>query len=234
VIAALAALAVAMYLVLVVGRSAGEPVLTGSTQFDFGQLDFDGSILKVTHVFSLTNTSDRTVRVEKVVSSCGCAVADVKPRRVLPGQDVAVTAHLTFQTPGYRQALISLVLDGRSPLTLTMSGTARRLHTLYAAQRSLRLDPLAETQITLIATSLGSEVPPSAPCISAQGGVRCAFLGWELVHGLRRDIGRPARWHGAISVIGGAQNPPRGSKLIVEGPGGAVFKVDLTGRSLGS
>jgi hypothetical protein len=183
---------VVVLIALIVGGPIEARAFTGSTQFDFGHLDFVGSALERTHVFSLKNTSDRAVRIERVVSSCGCAVADVTPRTLPPGQEVKVTAQLTFQNPGYRQATISLVFGDRSPLNPTLSGTADRVHSLYAAQRAVRLEPLSERQVTLVATSLGSEAPPAVPRVEAQHGVACtsgdgsSYIACEVTSGVLR------------------------------------------------
>jgi hypothetical protein len=60
-------------------------------KFDFGARS---NTLKVEHSFTLTNTGDQPLVIDRVQTSCGCTVAEVNPKTVEPGQSTQVKSVL--------------------------------------------------------------------------------------------------------------------------------------------
>ena len=65
------------------------PVMTFETKsHDFGDVK-QGE--KVTHIFKYKNTGTDTLRIDNIVSSCGCTVPNSYERVVAPGANASIT-----------------------------------------------------------------------------------------------------------------------------------------------
>lgn len=64
--------------------------------WDFGQVK-EGEVL--VHEFKLKNTSSRMLRIQSLFASCGCTVAEIEKKSLLPGE--TVTIKVQFNSHGY-------------------------------------------------------------------------------------------------------------------------------------
>lgn len=98
--------------------SCDEPV------FDFGTVD---NRTTVEHTFILKNTGDTTLEIQNVRAACGCTVADINPKEVLPGGESRLTARLNLQGRSGPQSK-SITITSNDPqnnqYVVTMNGTA--------------------------------------------------------------------------------------------------------------
>ena len=105
-------------------------------EHDFG---FVRSGEKREHTYRITNTTDRTWTVQKVVNTCSCAVASVSESTVSPGADLDVSVvyssgeravndrrrvMVVFREKGVAPVVLRVLARVRPPLTLTNSSIA--------------------------------------------------------------------------------------------------------------
>jgi len=70
---------------------AGDPF-----SWDFGRVK-EGSVLK--HDFSFKNSSEETLKILDINTSCGCTVSSVNKKVLLPGEETVI--EVKFKTAGY-------------------------------------------------------------------------------------------------------------------------------------
>ncbi len=77
------------------GQTGGPKITLDQTEFDFGNVT-EGD--KLTHVFTIKNTGDAPLLIDRVRTSCGCTVADLKTKEIAPGASGEV--EVSFDTKG--------------------------------------------------------------------------------------------------------------------------------------
>lgn len=101
---------------------AGADIMVEEPDFSFGSVP-DGT--QVTHDFVISNPGDEILNIQRVVSSCGCTVADY-PKTVAPGSTGII--HVKANTSGYggrtfnRQLLIRTNITGKESFRLRITG----------------------------------------------------------------------------------------------------------------
>jgi len=112
-------------LCLTAAPAIGAPqIAVVEAKHDFGAAQ-TGS--RVSHTFSLRNSGDAELRIEKVEPACGCTVAELERKTLAPGS--AVPLNVTLSLKGRRGSLRkSVVIHSNDPetpkLVLWMNGTA--------------------------------------------------------------------------------------------------------------
>lgn len=216
-------------------------ILAGVAEHDFGDVLYDGTKLKLKHKFVLKNERERTIRILDIASSCGCTIADISSRVVPPGAEVEVTVALTMDSPTRRRESVWLAIEGaKEPMTLTVSGAARRRHRVYAMQAAIPLSAESDERVLIVATHYESDLTPADPDVGAPNGVSASFEGWQLLYPHDQGMGRPARWHGIISLRRLDADLPLSLKLSIsvapaDDESGIVseIEIDLGGRPWG-
>lgn len=110
------------------------PVRFTEETFDFGVImEEDGP---VTHVFSLTNTSDKPVMILSVKPSCGCTTPEWSKEPILPGKSGVVKAQFDPKgRPGYfhKSLTVTTDFDGQ-PITLYIKGQVSSRNVTHASE----------------------------------------------------------------------------------------------------
>jgi hypothetical protein len=81
---------------------------------------------KIDHIFALKNSGDATLTIGQVSTSCGCTVANVSSRSIVPGQSGEIKA--TFNSANFTGSISKSIYvhtndPGRPVYTLTIKGT---------------------------------------------------------------------------------------------------------------
>lgn len=88
------------------------PLLFDSLEYDFGEIEESDGI--VSHTFVFTNTSDETVVIDNVSTSCGCTTADYPTDPIPPGQLCGFTVNFNpARTEGRVYRDIEIFVRGR-------------------------------------------------------------------------------------------------------------------------
>jgi len=77
------------------GDTGGPKITIEQTEFDFGNVT-EGD--KLTHTFEIKNTGTAPLVIDRVRTSCGCTVADLKTKEIAPGASGQI--EVTFDTKG--------------------------------------------------------------------------------------------------------------------------------------
>lgn len=134
--------------------AASQPVLTQAveqksnafvfekTKHDYGTIT-EGEIVEVK--FPFKNTTDRTINIKAINTSCGCTSANDNPRVIAPGQasEIKVSFNSTGK-PGKGQKTISVVTDETEAgglYTLTIGGEVTQ--TLFSSEPVINLGELS-------------------------------------------------------------------------------------------
>lgn len=83
------------------------------SEYDFGKI---GKYEKVYHTFHFTNTSDREVRIDSAVASCGCTEPKVQKNILLPGESSTMEVGFDpFGKKGRDVKTVSVFIHGEEP-----------------------------------------------------------------------------------------------------------------------
>lgn len=217
---------------LVPGGDEG-PVLApleGELVHDFGNHRMSETMLKLEHTFRLRNKGNRTLHILDVVSTCGCAVADIDRRTVAPGATLAIPVTLTLQQPVRRNETIWVQIAGYDSVRLRVSGAAQRIQNITAATSSILLDAEEEKTILLIATDYATDLEPPRPRVETPAAVQAKAGEWRQIFTGEVAKGRPARWEAVVTVRSPMSAPIRGSKLLIHFDPELTLEIDLSGR----
>ena len=101
---------------------AGADIMVEEPNFSFGSVP-EGT--QVAHDFIISNPGDEILNIQRVVSSCGCTVADY-PKTVAPASTGII--HVKVNTSGYggktfnRQLLVRTGIPGKESFRLRITG----------------------------------------------------------------------------------------------------------------
>jgi hypothetical protein len=202
--------------------------LKGVSSHDFGRVWFNRKAIELEHRFVLQNKSSEPVTIEKVSSSCGCAVGNVQRSQLQAGEQTEVSVRLRLSQPGPQSESVWLNLGDRGIHELKVSAIAKVKGEFYCLQRAVAVRPGKDATLVLVATRLDNGQAPPDPEFIPPEHVTVRFGGWQLIHESDQAIGRPARWQALIYVAGGRELRQRTSMLIRSKTGDEI-KVDLTG-----
>ncbi len=97
-------LSILMLLVILIfsGQAMAKPELTiTSSQFDFGYAPYN---TKISHSFWLFSTGDETLKIEKIITGCGCTKAPLTKNIIPPGDSALL--EIIFNTNKYKNRVI--------------------------------------------------------------------------------------------------------------------------------
>lgn len=167
-----------------VGHSAAQSSQPGlrfeKTRHDFGTIaERDGA---VSCTFRFTNTADRPLVIEDILTTCGCTVAEWDKRPILPGQGGAI--RVRFDPRGRTETFhksVRVVADrGRSVVSLFVCGTILLEETPDEHLYEL-FDDLFVDRLTLSFGTLQRNVPRSAQQLTLHNrGSRSVRLGYGI------------------------------------------------------
>lgn len=105
-------------IVFLAGIAQGEPgIAVSDSLWDFGEVT---AAFRVGHAFRVKNAGDTTLLIQRVETSCGCAVANLEDKAVEPGQEVLlrVNLHAGNLAPGVQsEKIVTLTCnDPREPV----------------------------------------------------------------------------------------------------------------------
>lgn len=224
---ALAAAVVATFLIK--PRAESQPVIVGELVHDFGEHALEHQ-LDLRHAFVLRNASDRMLHVRDIRTTCGCIDAKTSRAIIEPDESFTVEVTLRIETPRRRTEEIQVDFGADGVQRLLLSGTARRIHDLYAVQDAVLLTPQRPARILLVATNAASNDEPGEPTLRAPAGAGARFEGWRQVLSLDEPSGRAARWQGNVLVHQTAEALPSTARLAIALGSGPEITIDLTGR----
>jgi Protein of unknown function (DUF1573) len=125
---------------------AGGPVRCREPVWDFGTID-QAKPQHLNHTFKVENVSGETVRVEKVMTDCGCVVADNHPNEI-PPRTVAqftVSVHAAGNPgPFEKQVHVILATSPASRLTLGIRGHIAPSSAFYLVPEKVDFGTLGE------------------------------------------------------------------------------------------
>ncbi|MGI9013991.1 MAG: DUF1573 domain-containing protein [Phycisphaerales bacterium] len=173
--------------------------LSGVRTHDFGTVGFKAPKSEFIHQFQLRNDSGRSIDVLNVASSCGCTVATVHPRRIAPGESVAINATLTFIQPGVRQETIWLDIGARSPVALKLTAAARNVSNFFAYQTAVDLVRRDSAEIEVVVVGFDGDMPGSLT-FAAPAGLSCNTGPWRMIHPPDPTTEQPARWQCSVEM----------------------------------
>lgn len=217
-----------------VDRSATQshPIFAGECAHDFGEHDLGRTKVVLEYEFRLRNTSATEAVIADVKSTCGCAVATVKPRIVPAGEEVEVLVTLGLTKAGRRSERVALVLEDGPPLMLRVSATARLVVDLRASRQVIDLRKEGEASIVLTLIARDDVEEPHFPLIRAPSWVESEFLGWQLIHPADERHGWASRWHGVLRVACAPRSEAANQgdeEMTIEVRSLGRLKVNLTG-----
>ncbi|MGI6460312.1 MAG: DUF1573 domain-containing protein [Candidatus Hydrogenedentales bacterium] len=110
-------------------RAAGQPQMSGplvcdAPVYDFGERD---NFTRVTHRFQLRNTGSEPLDINRVLTTCGCTVANLKQRTLAPGESVPLEVEVSFEgRTGVFEKHLFVLYGGKAQnrVQLTMKGMA--------------------------------------------------------------------------------------------------------------
>jgi Protein of unknown function (DUF1573) len=111
------------------------PIICREATWDFGTASHEIPQI-ITHRFTLENVSEEPVRVKKVISECGCVVADHHPSEIPPHSTAEFSVNVDpGPVPGPFQKHVHLVLETTpvTSVTLTIRGAIAPNPALYFA-----------------------------------------------------------------------------------------------------
>lgn len=149
-------------------------IVCDEPKFDFGEKD---NTETVEHVFRLRNEGDVTLEIARARPSCGCAVASISDKMVLPGSNATITAKLNLARRRGKQHK-TITIESNDPatpqLTLVMAGTATALVELNPMRvyvRDLRQGDTRTDAVELVSRAEDPmnvlEVRSSSPLVTA-------------------------------------------------------------------
>jgi hypothetical protein len=203
-------------------------VLSGRSDFDFGRIPFVRPKTEVSHTFSLTNDTGKRLSVVKSSASCGCTRPSVSKDVIEPGECLDVVVALSFVEPSQRRESAWLVFDDGSIHRLQIAGAAVASSRSWAAQQAVPLDSTGQEDVLLSLSDQTGTVVPAEPSVHLPENVSASFGGWNEIYGADRTIGRPARWHGTLTLKS-YQNIPFRSKAKITFSDTSEAIIDLTG-----
>jgi hypothetical protein len=99
-------------------------IAVDESTFQFGDRQ-TGEIVE--HVFVISNIGDSTLKIEKVLPSCGCTIPDLVKREVPPGEQTELRVRLDLamaRGPQHRSIVVHSNDPTNSNLKLTLAGNA--------------------------------------------------------------------------------------------------------------
>jgi len=91
-----------LVVLIAVGQTLAKPELTIKTnQFDFGYAPYNA---KISHNFWLYSIGDETVKIEKVITGCGCTKAPLTKNIIPPGDSALL--EIIFNTNRYKSRVV--------------------------------------------------------------------------------------------------------------------------------
>lgn len=205
-IGGLVALAMAVAIALPLMRRApagGAPglVVVNGAHHDFGPRPVQDVLQKLTHEFLIRNNLDRTVRVDRIRSSCGCTAATMDRSEIGPGETSTVSATLTVDGPGRTAVNVWVDLGEDGVITLLLEATGeRRQEAVLLTPGPLHLDDSNEARIEFIVTRRDSDASPDPPVIEVPDGFTFRFVGYDKLHDGVRSTRQAPRWLGSAII----------------------------------
>jgi hypothetical protein len=143
--------------------------------WDIGRVDATDSP-RLSHTFMLHNRSDQAIQLKKVLSSCGCLVADGYERNILPGNFCELTAAITVPSevgPFSQQLAVGVECKDTEWMKLTVVGIGKVNASLYSLPRVVNFGTMrlgdVRTRTVRIARRDGSEVRVKSARCEGQG-----------------------------------------------------------------
>ncbi|MHC4416176.1 MAG: DUF1573 domain-containing protein [Planctomycetota bacterium] len=196
--------------------AVGRPALGGDHDHEFGVTELDGDRVSLQHTFRLTNRRSRTVEIEGIRTTCGCAVASTSADALEPGETVQIAARLTLSQDGRKKARIFLELGDGGVDVLRLEAAVRKKQRLVVPVGTVTLETGRALERVVLFFDYDSNDMPPPPVMTAPPGVRAAFTSWTQDKRRRRSKGLPARWRGKLVIEQFAEAMPADALLLVE------------------
>lgn len=176
--------------------------LSGVQAHDFGIVELGEVASQLQHTFVLRNQSKRTLRIQKIATTCGCTDASADVDVVPPGAIVRVSASLFLSDSGSKEAQVLLYTDHERQrrVVLTLHATGRFAKQVTVIDRNVTVQAGRSASITMFAIDYKSDQVPRDPQVFVSDGLTATFEGWRIVHPRHKASGHPARWEGRVNV----------------------------------
>jgi hypothetical protein len=182
--------------------AVGRFPLRGDLRHDFGVIDTYGSPVSVEHTFRLRNATSETLRIDRIIPSCGCTDVAASTMTIDPGGEVEIAVTLTVSGRQDKRwhKHIDLLLADHGVMTLWINADAKRVMHLAAAEEAIDLEAGGSADLVIYVEYFRTEDEPPAPTIESPDSVTARFVGWERADRsfAMRDSG--TRWRGTVRV----------------------------------
>lgn len=179
---------------------SGNVALIGNLEYVFETKSVQGPIaLELKHSFELRNESSDIVRIEKVVTSCGCTSATPDDSEIEPGEVVNIDVVLHLASPGRKTESAWLILDNGERVELKITGEARQMDELYSSSRKIHGASPSLSHVIVTSVSSSDDQPP-APVMKLPEGIIAEVGEWQQIYSLEIESCRRVRWHCDITI----------------------------------
>lgn len=117
--------------------------------WDIGSVDVTDSP-RLSHTFTLHNRSDQRIQIKKVLSSCGCLVADGYERSIPPGKSCELTVTITVPSmvgPFGHQLVVGMEHEDDKWLKLAVAGIGKINASLYSLPNVVNFGTLRRDEV---------------------------------------------------------------------------------------
>ncbi len=140
-----------------------------------GKMDFGSFPAREdkSHTFKLLNATQKTVKIQKIRTTCGCLIGQVSAQEIRPGETVLIQTQIkahSVQGKFVKNIYVETDLPSRRFLRLELKGTARPLVEIFPTAPffvgKLKAGKKYEFRFTLVATERGVDlaVPAASGC----------------------------------------------------------------------
>lgn len=184
------------------GSSRGDAStgLRGRSLHDFGEVDIAAGPVTLSHTFSLTNQTNRTISVRELTPSCGCLDVEVDSDEITPGARMRVTVMIRVYSPGVHRERIAMILGDESVHMLELHAVGRRGISIHALPNRIRLSGRESTEFALLASNDRSDQPPQMLDVDAPEEIVVELGSWTVIDPGRLEAALPKRWSMPVTV----------------------------------
>lgn len=193
---------------------AYRPLLGGILAVDLGDFYVDKEKVEISHTFSLTNQTERTLVIKDIKTSCGCTSGVPNKMVIEPSESFAIDSQLVLYDGGPRSETLWLFFEDESVETLSLTARGLLKSQVAISHTSVLLTPESKKVVTLFVIN-ESDTPdePAAPVFVSSESIETSFGGWNQVYTANDSIGRGYRWEGHVEIRCSADIVPDDARL---------------------
>lgn len=170
--------------------------------YDFGEVSVDDGAVQIEHQFRVTNSTARTLRVEKIVTSCGCVKARLDLEALSPGQSTALHTAIEVNGVGSTEQSVRIAFSNGTTAKFWLRAIGTRstqLHVIPMRQRISGARTIVHVRLQTV--DRAGRVETGEPV--AQVGdlsLPTTFSGWTVLEAQNDTYQRPLRQTGELEI----------------------------------